>query len=321
MYCYRCGAELQESARYCIRCGAPALPRRAGAATEATPGQARSGWLRLGLALLGAAFAIACGVVGYLIGWLMDALVPGVDLTLAMVAGTAVGGALALAALGGSSLLRVRPGSLGTALRRGWWVLFVSLVLAIYSTLGLVYANGPVLVEGWFVRALDTLALCACIGVAEESMFRGLVLGGLLAALGKDRRGVCAAVIVSSVLFGTAHIEWLTLDYADPISLAQALLKVVQTGILGFFLATTTLRTGSIVGPAILHGLSNYLLLVSSVVLTGIEPRAEYVLSGAEAAAAIALYSMVILLYLPLAFGGARMLREVSAPDRGAFMR
>lgn len=330
MYCKECGARLVDGAHYCQDCGAPvdttavggppvpwaeASDERPDAEAEgslATTKRARRGSVTCSLALLG----ILLSVVGEVFFSVL-AMFTGSDVYLFGLLGSSVVAGASVCALGGASLLDVRKSSMGWALRAGWWVLAVSVGVTVFDLVGSV-ANGVRFEQDWLIKAWYALALCACIGFSEEAMFRGLLLGGLLDVMGKDRRGVIRAVLLSSVLFGAAHIEWWDINYADPLQLAQAVLKILQTGMMGFFLAALTVRTKSIIGPAVVHGLADFVIFFYSYCLLGESLDVSYVSSGSEGVETTVLYIVMIVLYIPMVVQAARMLKDVPAPDYGA---
>ena len=221
----------------------------------------------------------------------------------------------ALVLLGGWRVLRVRREDLGLMLRRSWWAMLVPLCLgslSLWGTLG----GGERLLPYWPVQVLLTLALCASIGILEEALFRGLVVGGMLARRGGRRSGVVRAVLVGSVVFGLAHLTFPEND--DPLTKAQMVLKFLQAGSLGFYFACLAVRTESPWPSAFVHGFWDFALTLSSTLFV---PNlvTEYVAteSAEVAQATCAYYVLVIALQLPLVIGGIRMLREAQLPRYG----
>ena len=200
-------------------------------------------------------------------------------------------------------------------LRRSWWAMLVPLCLgslSLWGTLG----GGERLLPYWPVQVLLTLALCASIGILEEALFRGLVVGGMLARRGGRRSGVVRAVLVGSVVFGLAHLTFPEND--DPLTKAQMVLKFLQAGSLGFYFACLAVRTESPWPSAFVHGFWDFALTLSSTLFV---PNlvTEYVTteSAEVAQATCAYYVLVIALQLPLVIGGIRMLREAQLPRYG----
>jgi uncharacterized protein len=95
----------------------------------------------------------------------------------------------------------------------------------------------------------------ALTGFVEEALFRGLVLGVLHPA------GVWPAVLLSSALFGAAHLPNVLFGQAPAITLAQA----VGTFCFGVGYAALRLRTGSLVPLVVLHFLTDLLLRVDAL--------------------------------------------------------
>ena len=224
-----------------------------------------------------------------------------------------------IVALGGRRLLWPSKESLLVTLRTGWWAIVVSLGLAVMEISDRASIGSLNLVQNLPYSTFRLVLLCLAVGVSEECLFRGLLLEGFLDPLGRDRRGMLGALLITSALFGIAHIEWWSISYGDPIQWLQAALKVGQTGIYGFYLGALVMRTRSLVGSFLLHGLDDFLLLFPSVGLRGESANVQYVVESASAAPVIGLSVAIILLYVPLAVLGMRLFRQSASPDHGAF--
>lgn len=344
MYCRECGAEVGQAAKYCERCGSPValstdsldhavpeglpvpppgivadpiLAERPRATAKTTTRRGRTPALTLALVFLFIAVAVVLEVFGYLIGM-------GLGTDAAELCGTlglGVGAALGMLALGGKRLLVANASTLGTALKKGWWLLAVSGGLCALDFVGIVQEGQFALADGWPLRLLWTFAFCLAIGFAEEGMFRGLLLGGFMDASGKSRRGLFVAVVLSSLVFGSAHVDWGTLVWTDSLQVAQALLKIVQTGMLGYFFCALVVHTRSVAGPALLHALSNFLLMMVAIGLLGQDMEPSYVYTGEDALPTVFLYLTIIVLYIPIVVIGTGMLKKAQVPDRGELHR
>lgn len=275
----------------------------------------RSAWVTLILAFMCCAIPFVFEVIGFLVG--LTASKEVAEATSLVVGGA--GACLAIAIMGGTRLLVPTRAAFATALRKGWWAIATSAVLMVFEISWNFAAGEKVIESGWLGRLFTITALCAGVGLVEEGMFRGLLLNGLLDLTGTTRRGLYRAVIISSVVFGLAHIDFSTLNYADPMAYAQALLKTVQTGTYGFFLASLIVSSKSILGAVLIHGLDNFLLLVPSMVLLEGSLNVAYVTTGDDAWPTIILYCVIIVLYIPLVVVGKRMLDKVPVPELGAF--
>lgn len=262
----------------------------------------KSAWLKLLLSFSLLASSLACGYWAALLGRAV-----GADVLLTGTVGSAIGALAGVAVLGNMDLLKPKAQDLRNVIRLGGWPLAISLSLFCLNLWGMLAAGTP-LADGWPLRVCNIAVMCLFTGLAEEAMFRGLVLQGLRGVWEKEQRGMYAAALLSSLIFGLLHIEWWHIDPFNGMDLVQAALKTIQTGILGFYFAAITIQTGSIVCPALIHGASNFLLMLCSFGLMGIPIQIEYVSSGEDAWLTIVLYLVIIALYIPMAYKGVRIL-------------
>lgn len=270
--------------------------------------------MTFGLSLLLIVLVVVFQIIGYVI-----ADFAGLDADFMITLFGALGAVLSIIILGGISLLRPNSNKLLCAWKEGWWCVAVSVGLSGYDVVMTLVSGETLVTEGWLLRTVGVLLLCLAVGVSEEAVFRGLLLNGALDAFGKKKKGVVLVSIIVSIGFGAAHVLWGDLNYSDPLSVLQAVLKTIQTGTYGFFLAALTIRTGDIVGPILLHAFDDFFLMLPSVGLYGETVTTEYVHSGEDAIPTIMLYVIIILLYLPLVWRGVKLLTEIPAPHRGAF--
>lgn len=244
----------------------------------------------------------------------------GLDENLAFTLGGAIAAAILVCALGGRRLLRPTRRGVGGIFRLGWWLLAVSAFLGgmdLYS-----FMQDPSQLSAHWVSNVANLALlCLCIGVEEECMFRALLLCGLQARLGARRGGLAVACVLSSLLFGCAHISFGDVAWGDPLQAGQAVLKIAQTGTYGFVLAVAVVRDESVSGVALFHGLDDFLVMFVANGLLGEANTTNYVSSGSDAAYTLFFYGLVTILYLPVVWRAARELAHVSIPRRGPFYR
>lgn len=349
MYCKKCGAENPREAKYCTSCGSPVeenvsqlsqpsgyhagppvpcdgiLPSQVAVThsveahittTEPVRRRRRPAGVTILLAMLCFGIVFIFEIIGYLVS-----MIPGMPLNsdlLVTLAG-AVGACLSLVILGGRKLLGINRNTIVLALRKGWWVLATSLGLTIFAVVETILTNETVIEDGWSLRLLKIVVYCIGIGVFEEASFRGLIFGSLLDVGGRGRKGLFFVAILAAILFGMAHIDWFGINYADPLSILQAVLKIIQTGLFGFFLNALVLRSGSIWGAALLHGLSNFIIMIPSMVLRSGPTDFSYIGTGEEAIANVILYLAFIACYTPLAIIGKQMLSQHPLPDFGPF--
>lgn len=87
---------------------------------------------------------------------------------------------------------------------------------------------------------------CLCIGLFEECIFRGVLFSVLASWLPKNKKGFLLTYVISSVIFGLAHL-------LNGISI-QVLYTVLTGGLFAFCL----IKTENIFACAFVHGLYNF---------------------------------------------------------------
>ena len=93
-------------------------------------------------------------------------------------------------------------------------------------------------------------------GTSEEILFRALpitVIGNLTNSKSKNVLGI----LVASVLFSIAHIQWSLV----PFTISFDLFQLVYAFILGIAYGVTYIKSKSIIYPMIMHGMSNFLMV------------------------------------------------------------
>lgn len=161
----------------------------------------------------------------------------------------AVGAALAYGLLWASGLLPVlnnRGAGFGKGLLVGLYLIVVSLYSIVFFNLTY---EGERMLQPWYLIAAF-VACMACVGIAEEFVFRGVIATLFLKKFGTKRTGVWKAVVVSGVLFGIAHVSNILEG-----SLEGVLVQAVIASVLGMLLAAIYFRTGCIWVTVFLHAL------------------------------------------------------------------
>ena len=238
--------------------------------------------------------------------------------------GELVGGAVALlfvVALGGKAM--AVPSMKG--MRETWrilrWIFLVDAVIALVDIVSVIADGSFEVASLWPLRIILLFLMCAGIGLFEEATFRGLVLGGLMARMGVSYRGLFWAVVVSSIIFGIVHIDITTLNTSDPSQVAQAILKIGQTGVFGFAAAAAVVVTGNIWPCVLIHGLNDFILMFVFNGLSAEPVTTEYVTSGTEGLLTIGVYLLLIVAYIPSLVVAYRAIKAHPVPDRGPFYR
>lgn len=278
-----------------------------------------SGWGKL-WAAFGLAFAVLfIQVFGIFLG-LLSRTDNGM-----LTVGEVVGGIAALLfvlALGGKKLATPSFAGLKETWRIVKWIFIADAIIAVIDTISIVVDGTFELATLWPLRVLTLFIMCAGIGLFEEATFRGLVFHGLLARMGVNRKGIFWAVIISSLIFGFMHIDPMSMNWADPSQVAQAILKIAQTGIFGFAAAAAVLKTGNLWPVVFFHGLNDFVLMFVS---NGLMPTpvitTEYVAEGTEGLMAIGIYLVLCIAYAPSIVVAMRTIKELPVPDRGQFYK
>lgn len=331
MHCPKCGEQMNPTAATCPTCGAdvtasssgeshergadlppdPTLPGRQGPKRR-REGRRGGKTLALSLAALGGVFFFQ------IIGALASFILP-LDAEMVVYVFGTLGAILGMVGLGGAQALVPTCATMRFAFRQGWWVVLLSVCLCAFDLVTCMVVEGMPPVDDWPQRVMSVLILCLLIGILEETMFRGLLLGGMLDAFGSTKHAIMVIALCTSAGFGIAHVNWIELDYANSLDLVQALLKTIQTGIFGFFLTAIVMSSHNVAGASLLHGLNDFLLMFPAVGLLGESTEIDYVTTGEDVWPTIILYLVIIALYLPLLVRGIRLLRNVEAPAYGPF--
>ena len=238
-----------------------------------------------------------------------------------------VGSIACFVALGGiASLSWLRPDlkAIGHAWRFLGYITVIYILLGILSffiTAGtLTDAEMNALNGAYMLRnAIYITGLCVLVGINEELMFRGLLLGGMLAGMNGRKHSALWAAIISSLIFGFFHVMS-DLNPEDPLTLAQGLMKTFQTGMMGLFFCVTVIEDHRLCGAMSTHGFTDWVVLLSKV-LTGFSGAISYVnTDGQLATAGIILYIIMCLIYLPKTIQGIRRLLKLEESEPGPFL-
>lgn len=239
------------------------------------------------------------------------------SIEVAMAAFMAVG----VCALGARSHLRPSAAAFREAWRLGWPIIATSVALTLLQLASYVH-DGTRLSSNWLPATLYYVVFCLAIGVYEECCVRGVLQMGLLSRLGGSRRGMAVAIALASVYFGALHIDWASLDYRSALQVAQAVLKVGQTGVYGAVLSVAVLRSRNLTGAVLFHALDDFCVMVVPYALFGESLTTNYVSSGREDAIySIVMYATLIVLYLPSLVRAIRAARRLPMPQHGGFVR
>ena len=97
---------------------------------------------------------------------------------------------------------------------------------------------------------------CLSVGIFEECIFRGIVFTVLASRLSRDRNGFIKTYVISSFIFGAAHIM-------NGFS-AATLLQVCYTTLTGGLFAFALIKTKNIFCCGVIHAIYNFCGLILS---------------------------------------------------------
>lgn len=236
-------------------------------------------------------------------------LVPGDTLGGSLVQGAALA-VLALAAVGASNPRALRAPRLGSAGSLGPWAGYVAAIgLAAGVASFFALPQGAVL-DVAPLHVAQVVALCLVTGVFEEGVFRVLALDALVPALGGSRRGMLRAALVSAVLFGALHVSLGEAVVAvDVVSGLQAVLKPVQAGLFGLFMAMVYFKTRNLWTLVGVHAAFN--LFYSAPPLLAGDVQQTYVTGNPFD---LVLLAATTLLLVPPALAAVRSVRDSTTP-------
>ncbi|MGD8398740.1 MAG: CPBP family intramembrane metalloprotease [Anaerolineae bacterium] len=159
--------------------------------------------------------------------------------------------------------------------------------------------------------AQSILAGQAVVGIAEEFLFRGLLLCALVQAWGKSRRGLLAAVTVPALLFGLTHIA--QVSAGNPLD--DTLMTMLNGLVSGLWYGAFVLLGGSIWPAVLFHAASNASFQIAAASLPGFDP-------------AVTDYAAATAFELPLVIAGLWLLlrkmpgfRATARSEQGARLR
>jgi uncharacterized protein len=135
---------------------------------------------------------------------------------------------------------------------RGYRALFLGLFLVLGLFPVLLLAFSKTIHQTPLPLVVTVAVYCLFVGIAEEGLFRGLILNMLLP------KGIWKAVLLSSLLFGSMHI----LNVFAGFPLTSELIQVFSALGFGMFLAAVRLRTNSLRPGIIMHALWDFPLIV-----------------------------------------------------------
>lgn len=101
---------------------------------------------------------------------------------------------------------------------------------------------------------------CLCVGLFEECIFRGIIISVLASCFSRDKRGFIQTYVVSSLIFGGAHL-FNIFGGANPVAV---IMQVGYTFLTGGLFGFCLIKTKNIFCCAFIHALYNFCGLLFS---------------------------------------------------------
>ena len=143
--------------------------------------------------------------------------------------------------------------------------------------------SGQSIATDWPIKIALGLILCLFVGLFEETAFRVIINDAILYKFRNSRHVFVWIGIISSIVFGAVHVFPTNISTASAV--ANTLLKIIQTALVGFCLLILYWKTRNIFGIALAHCLYDALSVVPAAIYddtSGIGSADEYVNAGGE---------------------------------------
>ena len=230
---------------------------------------------------------------------------------------------LLLIGIGGTSLIKFKTKGIGFTFKKSILYLLPGVLISISSITGAMSSHSSIQ-PNWLALVSQAIIFYFLLGIFEEGLFRGIIMQAFLAKMGKTRGGLIWAVAINGLIFGFVHIllGWF-LSGVDlsTLGLLQAILKTLSAGMAGFFFGAVYLKTRNIWGISLVHGLSDLLLMVGSLLFTGSNAISYVSSDPKQAMSTILINFLFILLYIPLVISGWKQLKAISLPELGFYKK
>ncbi len=201
--------------------------------------------------------------------------------------------------LGGIAWLRFDKEAIKKTWKFVWPLVLINVVLGVLiaSTAFLSKDSNGISIDGLKQIPYNTL-LMVLVGINEEAIFRGLLLGGLLLWFGRKKNGMLWAAVISSVVFGFVHVMF-DLDFSSISTIATGLMKTLETTMFAIVWCYCVLEYKNLIGAMTAHAFFDWIVVVGSL-LSGSGFSADYVTDDPKRAVIqCVFFGLTALLYLP----------------------
>lgn len=224
--------------------------------------------------------------------------------------------------LGGASWLAFNPKNVRRTWRYCRFIILINVALSLLVLFSVVseFLNGTLDVASAPYWVFFSTVLCIFVGINEEGIFRGLLMGGLLAKLGSKKNGPLLAALVSSLVFGADHVIF-DMDYSNAFAIGTGLLKTLETSMFAFILCAPIMEDKNLWGAMTVHAFTDWVILCGSTVRSGGMSAPTYVSTDpGHALPSMILFGVLVLLYLPTTIRAFKDLRAMELPQNGPFI-
>ena len=125
--------------------------------------------------------------------------------------------------------------------------------------------SGQSVAADWPIKIVLGLLLCLFVGLFEESAFRVIINDAILYKFRNSRHVFVWIAVISSLVFGAVHVFPTNISTASAV--ANTLLKIIQTGLVGFCLLILYWKTRNILGIALAHAIYDGLTVVPGAIM------------------------------------------------------
>lgn len=172
----------------------------------------------------------------------------------------------------------------------GFWILSIPLgVISLGANSGEYHSNIP-------LQLLIVFFMFLFVGLFEELAFRAIINDAIIYRFRDKKYVFVLSAVCSFLFFGAAHVVGSTLD--TPVAWVQAILKTIQSGVMGLALLILYWKTRNIWACGIIHGLSDFFLGFHLGIFDVNGLDGQYISSDPQAIMPlIVLYSVIIVIY------------------------
>ncbi len=176
--------------------------------------------------------------------------------------------------------------STGYVIKVGIGFLVFAAVVGIFGFMMTIATSGPR--QDWLFQLACLAYMMLGVGLFEELTFRAILNDAIIIHFRDSKKAFLISAIVTSLVFGGLHVLGASLN--DPMSILQAVLKTLSSGVFGLGLLFLYWKTRNIWACGIIHGGYDFILSFSNAFTqTGME-SSGYVVAGKGAAAVCVVY-------------------------------